>query len=70
MAGSGMKVCIHISADGQGGYKAVCPALPGCATKAQTRQQAHEKMCDMIKGYLAAVSDFVPEKLEPELLET
>jgi predicted RNase H-like HicB family nuclease len=65
-----MKVCINIIPDGQGGYRAVCPALPGCSTKAQTRQQAQERIREMIKGYLAAVSDFVPEHLEPELLET
>ena len=65
-----MKVCIQITPDGQGGFRAVCPSLPGCLTKAQTRQQAHEKMREMIRGYLAAVSDFVPENLEPELLET
>ena len=65
-----MKLRILIISDGQGGFTALCPTLPGCSTKAQTRQQAQDQLREAIKGYLAAVGDFVPENLEPELLET
>jgi predicted RNase H-like HicB family nuclease len=65
-----MKMCVHITPDGKGGFTALCPALPGCLTRAQTREQAREQIRKAILGYLAALGNFVPENLEPELLET
>jgi predicted RNase H-like HicB family nuclease len=65
-----MKMCVHITSDGKGGYTALCPDLPGCATQAQTREQARDQIRKAIVGYLAALGNFVPENLEPELLET
>jgi len=55
-----MKVCIRILSDSQGGYVALCPSLPGCTGRGQTREDAERKICEAIVGYLAAVGNFVP----------
>lgn len=65
-----MKVSIHIKSDDRGGFTGVCPTLPGCHTRAQTREQAREQLREAIKGYLAAVGNFVPENLDQHLVET
>ena len=64
-----MKVSIQIVPDLKGGYTAVCLSLPGCSTKAESRDLARKKLEEAIKGYLAAVSDFVPECVAHELVE-
>ncbi len=63
-----MKVAVQIVVDAQGRFTALCPSLPGCCSKAQTREQAQQKLHEAIKGYLASVSNFVPENLEQEVL--
>ena len=69
-AGDDMKVSIRIKSDERGGFMAVCPTLPGCNTRAQTREQARDQLREAIKGYLAAVGNFVPENLDQHLVET
>jgi predicted RNase H-like HicB family nuclease len=64
-----MKVTIHIKSDERGGFKAVCPTLPGCLTRAQTREEARNLLREAIKGYLAAIGNFVPENLDQHLVE-
>jgi len=64
-----MKLSIRIESSSSGDYVALCPSLPGCITRGQTRQEAKEKLDEAIRGYIAAVSDFVPDKLHQELLE-
>lgn len=63
-----MKLVIRITESEHGGYVASCPSLPGCVTRGQTREQARESIDDVIRGYLASVSDFVPEHLTDELV--
>lgn len=63
-----MKLCIRISKSERGGFIASCPSLPGCVTRGQTKDQARENMSEAIKGYLASVSDFVPEKIADEVI--
>ncbi len=63
-----MKLCIRISRSERGGYIASCPSLPGCVTRGQTREQARESMNEAIRGYLASISDFVPEKITDEVI--
>ncbi|MDY6913042.1 MAG: type II toxin-antitoxin system HicB family antitoxin [Planctomycetota bacterium] len=58
-----MKVCVRILQDSRGGYTARCPSLPGCISHGQTRAEACEKLDEAIRGYIAAVSNFVPERL-------
>jgi predicted RNase H-like HicB family nuclease len=64
-----MKVNIRIKSDERGGFTAVCPSLPGCLAHAQTREQARQQMSAAIEGYLLAVGEFAPRRLEQELVE-
>ncbi len=64
-----MKLAIRIIDNEQGGYTAVCPSLPGCRSMGGTREEAREKLNEAILGYIAAVNNFVPENLGPELVE-
>ncbi len=64
-----MKFSVQILANAKGGFTAVCLSLPGCAARADSRELAKKKLEDAIKGYLAAVSNFVPENLTQQLVE-
>ena len=65
-----MKLSIRIIRNEKGeGYTAICPTLPGCMCHASTREQAKEKLDEAIRGYIAAVSNFVPEHLVHDVLE-
>ena len=65
-----MKLSIRIEKRESGGYTAFCPTLPGCVSRGNSKQQAREKLDEAIRGYLAAVSNFVPETfLEEEMQE-
>lgn len=64
-----MKLSIRITESERGGYIASCPSLPGCITRGQTREEAHENMKETIQGYLASVNDFVvPEKIAEQMV--
>ncbi len=58
-----MKLSVKVIANENGGYTALCPSLPGCISRGKTQQLAAENIHEAIKGYLAAVSNFVPENL-------
>ncbi len=64
-----MKLCIRISQSESGEYIALCPSLPGCVSRGQTRDEAAGKLDEAIRGYLAAMSNFVPDRLDHEILE-
>ena len=64
-----MKLAIRIVDNESGGFTAVCPSLPGCRSMGGTREEAKEKLNEAILGYIAAVNNFVPENLGPELVE-
>jgi len=64
-----MKLAIRIADNEHGGFTAVCPSLPGCRSMGGTREEAKEKLNEAILGYIAAVNNFVPENLGPELVE-
>lgn len=64
-----MKLAIRIVDNEHGGFTAVCPSLPGCMSMGGTRQEAREKLNEAILGYIAAVNNFVPENIGPELVE-
>jgi len=64
-----MKICITIRKSEAGWYTAVCPQLPGCLSRGQTCSEAVVKIEEAIRGYFAAVGDFVPENVEHELIE-
>lgn len=65
-----MKLSIRIIKNDCGGFTAFCPTLPGCTSRGDSKHQARERLDDAIKGYLAAVSNFVPEtRLEEDAVE-
>lgn len=63
-----MKLLIRICRSERGGYVASCPTLPGCVTRGHTLEQARETMDEAIRGYLASVGDFVPERITDEVI--
>ena len=64
-----MKLCVRIIRNEHGDYTALCMSLPGCVSRGNTRQEAREKLDEAIRGYIAAVSNFVPENLPREIVE-
>jgi predicted RNase H-like HicB family nuclease len=64
-----MKVSIRIVKNDQGGFTAFCPVLPGCVSKGASKCQAKERLDEAVRGYLAAMGNFVPNtRLEEEVL--
>ena len=63
-----MKLCVRIIRD-ERGFTALCPSLPGCVSRGSTRDEAKENLDAAIRGYIAAVSNFVPERLDHEVVE-
>jgi len=64
-----MRLAIRIVADEHGGYMAICPSLPGCMSRGTTRDEAKDKLDEAIRGYIAAVNNFIPENLIQEVVE-
>jgi predicted RNase H-like HicB family nuclease len=64
-----MKLTVRIFDNERGGYTAVCPSLPGCCCHGVTRQEAKDRLDEAIRGYIAAVSNFVPETVIQESVE-
>ncbi len=64
-----MKLCVRIIEDARGRFTALCPSLPGCISSGKTREEACRKLDEAICGYIAAVSNFVPEKVTHEVVE-
>jgi predicted RNase H-like HicB family nuclease len=65
-----MKLSIRIVQDDQGGYLAICPSLPGCMSRANSREKAKEKLYEAIRGYIASVSNCSPESVVHEVVES
>jgi len=64
-----MKLTVRIFNDEQGRYTAICPSLPGCRSEGGTREEARQRLEEAIQGYIAAVSNFVPENVGQALVE-
>ena len=63
-----MKLTIRIISDDDGRFTAVCPTLPGCMCRGTTRDEAKLKLDEAIRGYFAAVNNFVPENVSAEVV--
>lgn len=59
-----MKLCIRIIQGDRGAFVATCPSLPGCVARGGSREEAISRLDEAICGYIAAVGDFVPERVE------
>ena len=64
-----MNLSVRIVANENGGFTAVCPTLPGCMSKGNTKDEARRKLDEAIYGYFAAINNFVPENLPREVTE-
>lgn len=59
-----MKLAIHIQQDAEmHSYTAWCPALPGCQARANTQQEARQKIEQAVDGYLASLNVSRPQEL-------
>jgi len=61
-----MKLRIKIVRNEAGEYMASYPSLPGCVSRGRTAKQAAERLAESIRGYIAALSNFVPDRVEYE----
>ena len=64
-----MNLSVRIVANENGGFTAICPTLPGCMSKGNTKDEARRKLDEAICGYFAAINNFVPENLPREVIE-
>ena len=51
-----MKLPIVLEGNRREGYTATCPALPGCVSEGDTRQEAIKNIREAIRLYLRAVT--------------
>ena len=67
-----MKYRVIIEQDEDGRFVATCPALPGCVSQGDTRDQARTNIVDAIAGYLESLKKHdepVPPAITEEVVE-
>ena len=67
-----MKYRVYLEQDEDGVFVASCPALPGCVSQGETRQEATENIQEAIEGYLKSLhkhGDAVPPGIFEEIIE-
>ncbi len=67
-----MKYRVLIEEDEDGFFVAEVPALPGCVSQGETRQEALENIREAIAGYLESLEDHqepVPPSIHEEIVE-
>ncbi|MCD4823033.1 MAG: type II toxin-antitoxin system HicB family antitoxin [Phycisphaerae bacterium] len=64
-----MKLSIRVVENQDGGYSAFCPSLPGCMSCGESRDEAIKNLDEAIRGYIAAINGFVPDKVLHEIVE-
>ena len=62
-----MKLTIKIAKCPDAAYAAWCPALPGCAVRAATREEAQHRIQDALRGYLTSLDVALPRELDKRL---
>ena len=62
-----LKAIIHEAEEG--GYWAEVPALPGCVTQGETREEIEANLREAIVGWLAAGEGEVEATAEQQILE-
>lgn len=50
-----VKYLVYLEPAEEGGYIVSCPALPGCVTQGETREEALAMIKDAIEGYIASL---------------
>ena len=64
-----MKLKVILEASEDGGYTALVPALPGCISEGDTREESLTNIKEAIKLYLEPVEDDMSFRQDAELLE-
>ena len=61
-----MRLKVMLEPSDEGGYSAVVPALPGCVSEGETREEALQNIREAIELYLEPVEDdsVIPESGE------
>jgi predicted RNase H-like HicB family nuclease len=65
-----MKVQVVLEPSDEGGYTVVVPALPGCISEGETREEAIQHIREAVELYLEPVEDdksFAPDAESLEL---
>jgi predicted RNase H-like HicB family nuclease len=58
-----MMLTIRISRYLSSGFRARCPALPGCSAFGRSRAEARGRIEDAVRGYLARLETTLPREL-------
>ena len=64
-----MKVDVVLEPSDEGGYTAVVPALPGCVSEGDSREEALRNIEEAIRLYLEPVEDDSGFAPDPEVVE-
>jgi predicted RNase H-like HicB family nuclease len=64
-----MKFKAIIHAAGEGGFWAEVPALPGCVTQGDTKEELESNLREAIEGWLAAGQDGLSTTTAAQILE-
>ena len=64
-----MKLRVVLEPGQEGGYTVTVPALPGCISEGETREEALRNIREAIKLYLEVVDDDAPLSPDAEQLE-
>jgi predicted RNase H-like HicB family nuclease len=64
-----MKLRVVLEPSDEGGYTALVPALPGCISEGDTREEALRNIAEAIRLYLEPVDDDVQAKPGAEVIE-
>ncbi len=64
-----MKLKVVLEPSDEGGYTAVVPALPGCVSEGDTREEALRNIEEAVQLYLEPVEDDLSVGPDAEVLE-
>ncbi len=64
-----MKLRVVLEPSDEGGYTAIVPALPGCVSEGDTRDEALANIREAIELYLEPVDDDVAVSADAEVIE-
>ncbi len=64
-----MKLKVILEPSDEGGFTAIAPALPGCISEGDTKEEALQNIREAIELYLEPVEDDLEFTPDAELLE-
>jgi predicted RNase H-like HicB family nuclease len=64
-----MKLRVILEPSEEGGYTAIVPALPGCISEGETREEALKNIEEAIKLYLEPADDDLALAPDAEVIE-